>query len=163
MPDPADASLYARVKARVYAEHPAHSAYRSGLLVQRYKKAFRKKHGASVSPYKGRRPTAAGRDPRGLPRWFAEVWRNESGGVGYDRDNTLYRPTVRVSEDTPATWSELTPKQVRDAREEKKSTGRVKRFNKPKAKPKAKPEAKPQAKPQAKPKARPEAKPQANA
>lgn len=128
MPEPSDAALYAEVKARVYKEVPAHSAYRSGLLVRRYKAAFAERHGPKKRPYRGDRPT---RESGGLPRWFAEAWRNESGGVGYGRGNTLYRPTVRVSPGTPATWGELTEAEVRAARAEKRKTGRVRRFAPP--------------------------------
>ena len=63
-----------------------------------------------------------------MTRWFAEEWRNESGGVGYDSKNTLYRPTKRVTKDTPKTWGELPKSRVASARKEKKSSGRVSKF-----------------------------------
>ena len=125
MSTPADPSLYETVKRRVYAQIKSHSAYRSGHLVKEYKSEFAKKHGDTRKPYIGRvRDSTEG----GLTRWFAERWRNESGGIGYDRKNTLYRPTVRVTSETPKTWSELTPVALRAAKSHKQKNGRVYRF-----------------------------------
>jgi hypothetical protein len=120
MSTPSDPGLYEAIKKRVYSKMKTHSAYRSGHVVQEYKKAFALKHG-SKEPYKGA-------TQGGLKRWFAENWRNESGGIGYDASNTLYRPTVRVSTATPKTWKELTPGAVREAKKEKTKKGRVYRF-----------------------------------
>ncbi len=127
-PEPVDPELYAKVKMEVYAEHEKHSAYRSGILVQRYKARFAEKHGARKKPYKGTKPT---KKQKGLKRWFAEDWRNESGEIGYDKKNTLYRPKNRVTKDTPTTWGELTPAEIKAAKKEKKTKGRVKRFTNP--------------------------------
>ena len=44
MPTPADLKLYEKIKKKVYKEIPLHSAYRSGILVQKYKEAFKKKY-----------------------------------------------------------------------------------------------------------------------
>ena len=120
MSTPADHGLFEAVKSRVYAMMKTHSAYRSGHIVKEYKKEFALRYG-SRKPY-------IGRGEGGLTRWFAERWRNESGGVGYDHKNTLYRPTVRVSAQTPKTWGELTPGAVRAAKAQKKKKGRVSRF-----------------------------------
>ena len=38
MPEPTNKKLYEEVKKEIYAKYPKHSAYRSGLLVQEYKK-----------------------------------------------------------------------------------------------------------------------------
>ena len=38
MSEPANKKLYEKVKAEIYKKHPKHSAYRSGLLVQEYKR-----------------------------------------------------------------------------------------------------------------------------
>lgn len=124
MSTPTDPALYELVKARVYARIPTHSAYRSGHVVREYKRAFAEKHGARKAAY-------AGSSDGGLVRWFAERWRNESGGIGYDRKNTLYRPTVRVTSETPKTWGELAPRDVKAAKAEKKAKGRVFRFKRP--------------------------------
>lgn len=125
MPEPVDPDLYAAVKKQIYAKYPKHSAYRSGHLVRTYKEKFAEKHGPRKQPYRGKKPS---KSDGGLKRWFAEEWVNESGEVGYDRKNTLYRPSKRVTNETPKTWGELTEKDVRSAKKEKKTTGRVRRF-----------------------------------
>ena len=38
MSEPKNKKLYEEVKAEIYKKHPKHSAYRSGLLVQEYKR-----------------------------------------------------------------------------------------------------------------------------
>ena len=40
--EPTDMKLYERIKKKVYKDIPTHSAYRSGVLVQKYKDAFAK-------------------------------------------------------------------------------------------------------------------------
>ena len=120
---PADGRLYDSVKQRVYREIPKHSAYRSGHLVQEYKREFAKRYGEDKDPYIGLKPRKSG-----LTRWYQEEWRNESGGVGYDSKNTLYRPTNRVTADTPKTWGEISGSRVKSARAEKKAKGRVTKF-----------------------------------
>ena len=42
MPLPNDEKLYNKTKKYIYKKYPKHSAYRSGLLVQEYKKDFQK-------------------------------------------------------------------------------------------------------------------------
>ena len=37
MPLPKDESLYEKIKKEIYTKYPKHSAYRSGLLVMKYK------------------------------------------------------------------------------------------------------------------------------
>jgi len=123
MPEPASRALYERVKADVYAENPRHSAYRSGAVVKRYKRAFAAKYGSRRRPYKGAKPTR-----RGLPRWFAEDWQNQRGEYGYEHKSDIYRPRIRVTRDTPPTHGELTRREVRRAQREKASKGRVRRF-----------------------------------
>lgn len=124
MPQPADTKLYDHVKQNIYRKYPKHSAYRSGLLVQAYKKAFRKKYG-SKSPYKGKKPKRSG-----LARWYKEDWRNQRGGIGYQYKSDIYRPTKRITKKTPITFSELSPREIRRARRSKSRTRRVSRFRK---------------------------------
>jgi len=123
MATPADPALYDRVKARIYRENPKHSAYRSGALVKAYKAAFADKHGSGKSPYKGKKSRT-----RGLSRWFRENWRNQRGEVGYRRKGDIYRPTRRVTKDTPTTMGELTDAETARASREKRATGRVRKF-----------------------------------
>ena len=121
--EPTDQALYHKTKKRVYKKHPKHSAYRSGILVQTYKKSFKKKHGSKRSPYKGEKPT-----DRGLKRWFKEKWVNQRGEVGYKHKNDIYRPSLRITKKTPKTHRELTKKEITRARREKYKKGRVYRF-----------------------------------
>ena len=120
---PTDQTLYNSIKARVKREIPKHSAYRSGIIVQKYKKAFAKKYGSKKSPYKGRKTSA-----RGLKRWFLEKWRNQDGKVGYHSKSDIYRPTRRITKGTPVTHGELTKKERRRARRTKRNKGYVYRF-----------------------------------
>jgi hypothetical protein len=115
MPEPNDKQLYEKVKEEIYKKYPKHSAYRSGLLVQEYKKRG--------GTYKGQESQT-----EGLPLWFASKWLNQRGEVGYKYKSDVYRPTVRVTKDTPVTFQELTKKEIERARKEKAKTGHVKRF-----------------------------------
>ena len=118
MAKPTDPDLYARVRRRVYKRMPKHSAYRSGHLVQQYKAAFRRKHGSRKQPYKN--------GPKPLRRWFREAWSNQRGSIGYKRKGDVYRPTKRISAQTPKTFRELGRKRVRRAQRVKAKTGRAK-------------------------------------
>lgn len=71
------------------------------------------------------RKTKAGLD---LKRWFKEDWKTLSGDEDYSKGDRSFRPTKRISEDTPVTASELTPQEKAKGKEEKKKTGRVKRW-----------------------------------
>lgn len=94
MATPHNKTLYEKAKAIVYKQYPKHSAYRSGQLVQQYKKMG--------GTYEGAKP----RD--GLTRWFREDWA-DIGGQEYP----VYRPTKRISSATPLTASEIDPAQKR--------------------------------------------------
>ena len=127
MPTPTDIKLYNTIKDQVYIEIPKHSAYRSGILVQRYKKAFFDKYGKNKSPYKGKKTRK-----KGLKRWFDEEWVNQRGEIGYKFKNDIYRPKIRITDDTPITHDELTSKEIKKARIKKYKKGRVNRFRKDK-------------------------------
>jgi hypothetical protein len=122
MPQPTDSKLYLNVKKKIYKKYPKHSAYRSGLLVQAYKREFKKRYG-SRSPYSGKRSKRSG-----LARWYLEKWRNQRGQVGYQTRSDVYRPTRRITTKTPTTFSELSPRQIQRARREKYRSGHVRRF-----------------------------------
>ena len=111
---PVDSKLYEEVKAKIYKQIPTHSAYRSGLIVQEYKRRGGK--------YEGPKPKA------GLTRWFKEDWRNQRGEVGYKKKGDIYRPTKRVTDKTPVTLQELTPGELKTAMRKKVAKGRVDRF-----------------------------------
>jgi hypothetical protein len=120
---PKDLKLYQSVKKRVYKVNPVHSAYRSGTVVKRYKEAFKRKYGEKMSPYDGKKPQTTG-----LPRWFKEDWKSDSGKYRYTSKSSVYRPTVRVTSQTPTTFAELTAKRLRRAKREKAQRGRVSKF-----------------------------------
>ena len=128
MTKPADQKLYDRVKRRVYAKMPQHSAYRSGHLVKAYKAAFSKSHGARKQPYVG-----TGTKP--LRRWFKEKWvdvsrkdkdgkhppcgrtKAKKGRKGYPK----CRPSVKVSSKTPKTSGSMTEGEKRAATKRKRA------------------------------------------
>ena len=124
-PVPSDMVLYDSVKSGVYKEIPKHSAYRSGIVVQTYKRKYASKYGETKSPYKGSRPVTR---KKGLKRWFAEKWVNQRGKIGYQHKNDIYRPSVRITETTPVTHGELDKNEISRARREKYTKGRVYRF-----------------------------------
>ena len=117
MPEPANKQLYEKVKAEIYKKYPKHSAYRSGLLVQEYKR--------QGGTYRGKE-----KENEGLNLWFRSKWRNQRGEIGYKYMSDVYRPTIKVSKDTPATYNELTKEQISKARRQKAKEGRVNRFDK---------------------------------
>jgi len=123
-----DEKLYEKIKKKVYADIPKHSAYRSGILVQKYKEAFKNKYkNTRKKPYKGNRTKK-----KGLRRWFDEEWVNQRGEIGYKYKNDVYRPKIRITDDTPITHDELTKKEIKNARVKKYRKGRIDRFRKDK-------------------------------
>jgi hypothetical protein len=116
-PQPTNKALYEKVKKKVIAKNPKHSAYRSGQIVKQYK--------AAGGKYSGKKDSG-----KGLKRWFKEDWRTEKGKKTYKEGGTIFRPTKRVNEKTPTTMKELTPAQKKKAIKEKKATGRVKKYKK---------------------------------
>ena len=55
MPIPVDKKLYNKTKREIFKKYPKHSAYRSGILVKKYKKIFTTKYGKKKSPYIGKK------------------------------------------------------------------------------------------------------------
>jgi hypothetical protein len=115
MSKPTNTKLYEEVKREIYNKYPKHSAYRSGLLVKEYLR-------------RGGRYSGKKREDTGLSKWFNEEWRNSRREVGYKYKSDIYRPTKRITKDTPKTFKELTKKDIEKARREKARTGRVKKF-----------------------------------
>tara|TARA_Y100000389_G_scaffold200460_2_gene240961 strand:- start:23218 stop:24291 length:1074 start_codon:yes stop_codon:yes gene_type:complete len=118
-----DLQLYKKIKKKIYKNIPKHSAYRSGLVVKTYKKQFQQKHGNKKQPYIGTK-----KKHHGLSRWFKEKWKNQRGNIGYKFKNDVYRPTIRITDKTPITFSELKPKEIKKARQKKYIYGRVDKF-----------------------------------
>lgn len=119
---PKDTKLYEAIKKKVYNKYPQHSAYRSGILVQEYKKAYLNKY-KSADAYHGKKPTK-----KGLARWFKEEWKNQRGEVGYRKANDVYRPTKRITSKTPLTFKELTKYELEKAKKTKEREGRISKF-----------------------------------
>lgn len=71
------------------------------------------------------RKTKAGAN---LRRWFKEEWRTLSGDKDYSKGDRSFRPTKRVSSETPVTAGELTDAEKARGRREKKEKGRVSRW-----------------------------------
>tara|TARA_B100001564_G_C20505287_1_gene608086 strand:- start:225 stop:620 length:396 start_codon:yes stop_codon:yes gene_type:complete len=123
-PTPADPKLYEKVKKQIYKKYPKHSAYRSGMVVQKYKKKFAEIYGHNKNPYIGKYPTN-----KGLDRWFKENWKSDTNKYKYTSSSSVYRPTKRITKNTPTTFKELSDKQIKRAKREKSKKGRVKKFN----------------------------------
>lgn len=98
---PIDKALYEKAKAIVYPKYKKPSAYRSGALIKKYKEL-------------GGRFKDTGGKP--LARWFKEEWKD----VG-NKSYPVYRPTKRITKDTPLTPAEIDPKnlQLQIARKQK--------------------------------------------
>jgi hypothetical protein len=120
-PIPRDIILYDKIKNEISNKYK-HSAYRSGLIVKKYKNEYSKKYNRDDA-YIGEKPKLSN-----LSRWFLEEWTTDRGDKGYKYKNDIYRPTKRINKDTPITLSELTKDQIIKAKKEKATTGRVKRF-----------------------------------
>jgi hypothetical protein len=123
MPVPKDKQLYDSIATYIKANYEP-SAYRSGLIVRTYKNEFSQKYGRPDAYYGNKD------ESKGLARWFAEDWTAENKQIGYIKPDDVYRPNVRINEQTPTTWSELTPQEIKAAKKEKVKTGRVRRFKK---------------------------------
>ena len=121
MNEPKDIKLYNKIKNKIYKKYPIHSAYRSGILVQEYKKEYLKKYN-NQDAYYGKKNTS------GLKRWFKEEWKNDKGNIGYQYKNSVYRPTKRITKNTPTTFNELTKEEIKKAKEKKYRKGRVNKF-----------------------------------
>ena len=90
---PIDKALYEKAKAEVYPKYKKPSAYRSGALIKRYKELGGK--------FKEQ-------GERKLGRWFKEDWKD----VG-NKDYPVYRPTKRITKDTPLTPKEIDPENMK--------------------------------------------------
>ena len=117
MPEPKNKELYEEVKDKIYKKYPKHSAYRSSMLVKEYKERG--------GEYIGKKNKSSG-----LNRWFREDWKTQDGKVGCKKKSDVYRPTKRVNEKTPTTFSELSADQIKKARAIKAKKGRVSKFDK---------------------------------
>ena len=81
-----------------------------------------------ASPFKVRKT----KEGLALKRWFKEKWETPSGEEDYSEGENTFRPTNKVSKDTPPTWNELSPSEIAAAKKEKKNKGRVTKYKKSK-------------------------------
>jgi hypothetical protein len=70
------------------------------------------------SPFKKVRKTKEG---LALKRWFKEEWETPGGSKDYSDGDVVFRPTKKVSKDTPKTYGELSPSDIAAGRREKKN------------------------------------------
>ena len=113
--EPLDKELYEKLKKEIWAQYKVPSAYRSAQLVKKYKEAG--------GTYSGEKDIN-----KCISRWIREKWMSNKGTTNYPHNNSIYRPTIRITKDTPTTFAELTPAEIERAKAEKARTGRVKRF-----------------------------------
>ena len=125
MSEPVDKKLYEKIKKEIHAKYKP-SAYRSGHLVQRYKREFKEKYGER-NAYKLKKKNKKNEIPP-LKRWFMEDWKSDTGKYKYTSKSSVYRPTKRINKKTPKTFSELTTKEIKKAKRKKATKGRVDRF-----------------------------------
>lgn len=84
-------------KAKIIADnlYDKPSAYKSGFIVKTYKELG--------GTYSGEKPNKSG-----IARWFKEEWKD----IG-DAEYPVYRPTKRITKDTPLTPEEIQPSNLR--------------------------------------------------
>ncbi len=111
--EPLNKVLWDRAKQKADKVYEKPSAYKSGYIVKQYKEMG----GKFAEPAKTK---------TGLARWFSEEWVNQRGEVGYKYKKDVYRPSKRVTGDTPKTWGELSSPQIKRAENMKKSGKRAK-------------------------------------
>ena len=90
---------------------------------KKYKEIFKTKYGSGKSPYKGNKPKLTG-----LTRWFKEEWKSDTGKTGYTSKSSVYRPTKRITSQTPKTFDELSTRDIQRAKSKKRTKGRVDKF-----------------------------------
>jgi hypothetical protein len=90
MPIPIDKELYQKAREEADQVYSKPSAYKSGFIVKKYKELG----GRYVDD----------NSPKELERWFKENWIDIGG-----KDYPVYRPTKRISKDTPLTVAEIDP------------------------------------------------------
>ena len=103
---PANKELYEKAKRIVYAQYAKPSAYRSGALVKKYKEL-----GGTYIQQK----TAKGGsiDDKPLRRWFLERWADVNPDKT-DKSYPVYRPTKRITSETPKTVKEIPKERLKE-------------------------------------------------
>ncbi len=93
MPIVVDKELYQKAREEADRVYSKASAYKSGFIVKKYKELG----GRYVDD----------NTPKALDRWFREQWTSIGG------EYPTYRPTKRISKDTPLTITEIDPNQAK--------------------------------------------------
>jgi len=91
---PTNMKLYNKVKREADKIYKKPSAYKSGYIVKEYKKLG--------GTYSGKKTES------GLTSWYKEKW-TDIGNKNYP----VYRPTVKVNNQTPLLVSEIDPKNLK--------------------------------------------------
>jgi hypothetical protein len=86
---PIDTNLYEKVKKEADNIYKKNSAYKSGWIVKTYK--------SLGGRYSGEKPTN-----EGLDRWYKENWKD----IG-NKEYPVYRPTKRITKETPLIPDEI--------------------------------------------------------
>lgn len=120
--EPKDKPLYNAIKKKLFSKITKNSAYRSALLIKKYKEEYKKKH-KSNKAYTGKK-----NKKKGIARWMKEEWRTQDGKKTYSKKSDVFRPTKRITKKTPKTFKELGSKRIKKAQKEKLKTGRVKKY-----------------------------------
>lgn len=94
MPKIDNPTLYSNIKKEADEIYKKPSAYKSGWIVKTYKA-----RGGTYSD-DGK--------PKNLKRWYEEGWQDVGG-----KDYPVFRPTKRISKETPLTVSEINPKNLK--------------------------------------------------
>jgi hypothetical protein len=102
MPTPTDPKLYQEVKDFIMSRYKKNSAFASGAIVKEYKRRGGKYTGD--------------KDKADLTRWFKEEW-IDVNPLLKKKDRSaypLFRPTIRVNRETPATLQEIPKKRLEE-------------------------------------------------
>lgn len=92
--------LHEKAKKEADEKYKKSSAYKSGYIVRRYKELGGKFKGDFLN--------------KGLDRWFKEKWEDVGGSV-----YPVYRPTIRITKETPLTVKEIDKKDLKKKIKEK--------------------------------------------
>ena len=103
MSTPANPELYNFAKSIIWSQYSKNSAYRSGALQKLYKSLGGK--------YTSKKPTNIDELP--LKRWYLERWEDVNPNKTKS-SYPLYRPTIRISKDTPKTEKEISKKRLEE-------------------------------------------------
>jgi hypothetical protein len=95
-----DKELHSIAKKEADKIYKKNSAYKSGFIVKKYEELGGRFKGDYIN--------------KGLDRWFKEKWK-DVGGLKYP----VYRPTIRITKETPLTVKEIDKKDLKKKINEK--------------------------------------------